>query len=176
MLVTHSLTDWLTNSCLVNLIDVTLACKDANPKLIEVVTVADVVDADDNVVAGSPNWLWAGVGVCATVCGEDEERAVEGSAQDQPPLHGDASHVVVGVQTLREVRGGSRLSISFFWRINLHLDKFLSGKIHASCCCSVLGLWLSWQPKDANKMRDSADYFSSIEREILHICTTWSMS
>ena len=44
----QSLTHSLTNSCLVNLIDVTLACKDANPKLIEVVTVADV-DADDNV-------------------------------------------------------------------------------------------------------------------------------
>ena len=40
--------DWLTNSCLVNLIDVTLACEDANSKLVEVVTVADV-DAEDNV-------------------------------------------------------------------------------------------------------------------------------
>ena len=42
----HSLTDWLTdsltNSCLVDLIDVTLACEDANSKLVEVVTVADV--------------------------------------------------------------------------------------------------------------------------------------
>ena len=36
-LVTHSLTD----SCLVNLIDVTLACEDAYSKLVEVVTVAD---------------------------------------------------------------------------------------------------------------------------------------
>ena len=42
------LTDSLTNSCLVNLIDVTLACEDANSKLVEVVTVADV-DAEDNV-------------------------------------------------------------------------------------------------------------------------------
>ena len=31
----------LTNSCLVNLIDVTLACEDANSKLVDVVTVAD---------------------------------------------------------------------------------------------------------------------------------------
>ena len=38
MLVTNS----LTNSCLVNLIDVTLVCEDANSKLVEVVTVADV--------------------------------------------------------------------------------------------------------------------------------------
>ena len=48
----HSLTHWLTNSlthsCLVNLIDVTLACEDANPKLVEIVTVADV-DAEDHV-------------------------------------------------------------------------------------------------------------------------------
>ena len=34
----HSLTD----SCLVNLIDVTLACEDDNSKLVEVVTVAHV--------------------------------------------------------------------------------------------------------------------------------------
>ena len=38
----------LTNSCLVNLIDVTLACQDANSKLVEVVTVADV-DAEKRV-------------------------------------------------------------------------------------------------------------------------------
>ena len=42
MLVSDSLTD----SCLVNLVDVTLRCEDANSKL--VVTVADV-DAEDNV-------------------------------------------------------------------------------------------------------------------------------
>ena len=42
MLVTNS----LTHSCLVNLIDVTLACEDANSKLVEVVTVADVDDED----------------------------------------------------------------------------------------------------------------------------------
>ena len=34
----QSLTNWLTNSCLVNLIDVILACKDANSKLFEVFT------------------------------------------------------------------------------------------------------------------------------------------
>ena len=44
MLVTNS----LTNSRLVNLIDVTLACEDANSKLVEVVTVDDV-DAEDHV-------------------------------------------------------------------------------------------------------------------------------
>ena len=41
-LVTNS----LTNSCLVNLIDVTLMCEDANSKLVEVVTVVDVSDED----------------------------------------------------------------------------------------------------------------------------------
>ena len=39
-------TDCLTHTCLVNLIDVTLACKDANSKLVEVVTVANVDDED----------------------------------------------------------------------------------------------------------------------------------
>ena len=43
--VTHSLTDSLTDSCLVNLIDVTLACEDAHSKLVEVATVAD--DSDE---------------------------------------------------------------------------------------------------------------------------------
>ena len=47
-LVTNSLTNSLTDCCLVNLIDVTLACEDANSKLVEVVTVADV-DAEDHV-------------------------------------------------------------------------------------------------------------------------------
>ena len=37
ILVTHS----LTPCCLVNLIDVTLVCEDANSKLVHVVTVAD---------------------------------------------------------------------------------------------------------------------------------------
>ena len=48
MLVTNSLTDSLPNSCLVNLMDLTLACEDANSKLVEVVTVADV-DSEDHV-------------------------------------------------------------------------------------------------------------------------------
>ena len=46
MLVTNSLTDSLTDCCLVNLIDVTLACEDGNSKLVEVVTVVDVDDED----------------------------------------------------------------------------------------------------------------------------------
>ena len=46
MSLTHSLTHSLTNSRLVNLIDVTLACEDANSKLVEVITVADVSDED----------------------------------------------------------------------------------------------------------------------------------
>ena len=37
-LVTNSLTNW----CLVNLIDVTLACEDAKSKLLEIFAVADV--------------------------------------------------------------------------------------------------------------------------------------
>ena len=40
MLVTNS----LTHCCLVNLIDVTLACEDGNSILVEVVTVVDVDD------------------------------------------------------------------------------------------------------------------------------------
>ena len=41
-----SVTNSLTDSCLVNLIDVTLACEDAYSKLVEIVTVADVSDED----------------------------------------------------------------------------------------------------------------------------------
>ena len=44
----HSLTHSLIDSRLVNLIDLTLACKDAYSKLVEVVTIADV-DAEDHV-------------------------------------------------------------------------------------------------------------------------------
>ena len=43
-----SVTNSLANSCLVDLIFVTLACEDANSKLTEVVTVADV-DAEKRV-------------------------------------------------------------------------------------------------------------------------------
>ena len=41
-------TNYVTHSCLVDLIDVTLACEDANSKLVKVVTVADV-NAEDHV-------------------------------------------------------------------------------------------------------------------------------
>ena len=46
MLVTNSLTQWLTNSVTFSklMIDVTLACEDAYSKLVEIVTVADVCD------------------------------------------------------------------------------------------------------------------------------------
>ena len=44
--LTHSLTDSLTHSCLVNLNDVTLACEDTNSKLVDIVTVANVDDED----------------------------------------------------------------------------------------------------------------------------------
>ena len=36
-----SVTNSLTHTCLVNLIDVTLACEDSNSKLVDVVTVAE---------------------------------------------------------------------------------------------------------------------------------------
>ena len=39
-------TNYLTDSCLVDLIDVTLECEDANSKLADVVTVVDVDDED----------------------------------------------------------------------------------------------------------------------------------
>ena len=48
MLVTNWLTNWLTDSCLVNLIDVTLVCEDAYSKLVEIVTVAGVKDRVGN--------------------------------------------------------------------------------------------------------------------------------
>ena len=54
-LVSDSLTDSLTNSCLVNLIYVTLRCEDAYSKLVKVVTVADV-DAEDHV--GNSLLIW----------------------------------------------------------------------------------------------------------------------
>ena len=44
--LTNSLTHSLIYSCLVNLIDVTLASEETNSKLVEVVTVADVYDED----------------------------------------------------------------------------------------------------------------------------------
>ena len=51
-----SVTNSLTDSCLVNLIDVTLACEDAYSKLVEVVTVADV--SDENRVGNSLLQIW----------------------------------------------------------------------------------------------------------------------
>ena len=48
MLVSNSLPNSLTDCCLVNFIDVNLACEDAYSKLVEVVTVAHV-DAEDHV-------------------------------------------------------------------------------------------------------------------------------
>ena len=44
MLVSDSLTNSLTDSRLVNLIDVTLVCEDGNSKLVEVVSVVNVDD------------------------------------------------------------------------------------------------------------------------------------
>ena len=44
-----SLTDSLTHSLLFSKLDVTLACKNANSKLVEVVTTVADVDAEDNV-------------------------------------------------------------------------------------------------------------------------------
>ena len=51
-----SLTHSPTNSCLVNLIDVTLACEDANSKLVEAITVAHV--DDENCVGNSLLQIW----------------------------------------------------------------------------------------------------------------------
>ena len=51
-----SVTDSLTNSRLVSLIDVTLACDDDNSKLVEVVTVAHV--DDEKRVANSLVQIW----------------------------------------------------------------------------------------------------------------------
>ena len=47
ILVTNSLTDSLSDSCFVNLIDVTLACEDANSKLVDVVTITVTVTVAD---------------------------------------------------------------------------------------------------------------------------------
>ena len=52
----HSLTHSLTHSCLVNLIDLTLMCEDANSKFVEVVTVADV--SHDDRVGNSLLQIW----------------------------------------------------------------------------------------------------------------------
>ena len=49
-LVTNSLTNSLTDSCLVNLIEVTLACEDVNSKFVDVETVADEDRIDNNLL------------------------------------------------------------------------------------------------------------------------------
>ena len=46
-LVTNLLTHGLTHSRLVDLIDVTMACEDANSNLVDVITFADVDDKDN---------------------------------------------------------------------------------------------------------------------------------
>ena len=56
MLVSNSLTHSLTHSCLVYLIDVTLAFEHANSKLVGVVTFADVCDV--NHVGNSLLQIW----------------------------------------------------------------------------------------------------------------------
>ena len=56
MFVTNWLTHALTHSCLVNLIDMTLAFEDDNSKLVELVTVADVSDEDS--VGNSLLQIW----------------------------------------------------------------------------------------------------------------------
>ena len=48
--------DSLTHSCLVNLIDVTLACEDTNSKLVDIVTVAKV--DDDDCIGNSLLQIW----------------------------------------------------------------------------------------------------------------------
>ena len=58
LLVTHSLPNSLINSCLVNLIDVTLACEDANSKLVEVVTVTESDVDDEDHVGNSLLQIW----------------------------------------------------------------------------------------------------------------------
>ena len=56
-LISNALTNPLTSSCLVNLIDVTLACEDANSKLVEAVTVANV-DSEKKIVDDSLVQIW----------------------------------------------------------------------------------------------------------------------
>ena len=51
-----SLTHSLPDSCLVNLIDMTLACEDGYSKLVEVLIVADV--SDENCVGNSLLQIW----------------------------------------------------------------------------------------------------------------------
>ena len=73
MLVSDSLIDSLTHSCLVNLIDVTLACEDTNSKLVEVLTVAHV-DAEDHVGNSLLQILKVRFGHEVKFCSEFEHR------------------------------------------------------------------------------------------------------
>ena len=50
--------DWLTLSRLVDLIDVTLACEDVISKVVDVITVADVDDADEKGIDDSLVQIW----------------------------------------------------------------------------------------------------------------------
>ena len=55
-----SVSNWLTDSCLVNLIDVTLACEDSNSKLVDVVTVAEEDRVGNNFCRfRSPGKMWS---------------------------------------------------------------------------------------------------------------------
>ena len=68
-----SVTHWLTNCCLVNLIDVTLACEDANSKLVEVVTVADVDNEDGVGYNLLQIWSW-GLDIKLNLCSDFEHK------------------------------------------------------------------------------------------------------
>ena len=56
MLVSHWVRPSVTDSCLEDLIGVTLACEDANSKFVEVVTIANV-DHEDRVGYSLLHWL-----------------------------------------------------------------------------------------------------------------------
>ena len=60
-LLTNSLTHWLTDSCLVNLIGVALACEDDNSKIVEIVTVAHVDNQKhvDNILVQIWKVIWS---------------------------------------------------------------------------------------------------------------------
>ena len=74
MLVTHSLTDWLTDSLLFSKLD---WCEDANSKLVDVVTVADEDHVDNNLLqisklnfcsehkVWSRFWSWSSGKICS---------------------------------------------------------------------------------------------------------------
>ena len=70
-------TDSLTNSCLANLIDVTLACEDTNTKLVDVVTVTDEDPVGNNLLQisklrfGKKSWTF--VHTFSTRFGQDFE-------------------------------------------------------------------------------------------------------